>query len=183
MKYQHVFQLLSDISKKKNITFVLIGGFAVNYYKYARQTLDVDFIIKKDEFDKILVLLENAGYKMDYNQEVFSRLTSPDKPLMMDMDFMFVDEETISKIIKAGKKTDIAGCEFVVPSLEHLIALKLHAIKYNPGIRLAKDIADIISLAIINNFDVKSEKFHELCLKYASEEIYRKIMDGIDGQT
>jgi len=36
MKYDHVFQLLSYISKKKNITFILIGGFAVNYYKYAR---------------------------------------------------------------------------------------------------------------------------------------------------
>lgn len=181
MKYQYVFQLFSDISKKKNIVFVLIGGFAVNYYKYARQTLDVDFIIKKDDFDKILVLLEDAGYKIDYSQEVFSRLTSPDKPLMMDIDFMFVDEETISKIIKDGKKTNIAGCDFLVPSLEHLIALKLHAIKYNPGIRLAKDIADIINLARINNFDLKSDKFHALCLKYASEGIYQRIMDGIDG--
>lgn len=181
MKYQHVFQLLSNISKKKNIVFVLIGGFAVNYYKYARQTLDVDFVIKKDDFDKILVLLEDAGYKIDYSQKVFSRLTSLDKPLMMDIDFMFVDEETISKIIKDGKKTNIAGCDFLVPSLEHLIALKLHAIKYNPGIRLAKDIADIVNLSRINNFDLKSDKFHTLCLKYASEEIYQKIMDGIDG--
>ena len=115
MKYQHVFQLLSDISKKKNITFVLIGGFAVNHYNYARQTLDLDFLIKKDDFDKILILLEDAGYKIDYNQEVFSRLTSPDKPLMMDIDFMFVDEDTISKIIKEGEKTDVAGCECIIP--------------------------------------------------------------------
>ena len=66
-------------------------------------------------------------------------------------------------------------------SLEHLIALKLHALKYNPDTRLAKDITDIVNLAGINNFALKTEKFHELCLKYASEGIYQKIMDGIDG--
>ncbi|MEK6715698.1 MAG: nucleotidyl transferase AbiEii/AbiGii toxin family protein [Candidatus Omnitrophota bacterium] len=180
MKYQHVFQLLSDISKKKNITFVLIGGFAVSHYKYARQTMDVDFLITKDDFEKILPLLEKLDYKIDYNHEVFSRLASKDGLLMMDLDFMFVDAETLAKIVKDSQRADIAGCEFMVPSLENLIALKLHALKYNPKTRLSKDVPDIINLIKINKFDVKSEKFRELCLKFASEEIYRKILDGLD---
>jgi len=179
MSYQSVFHLLSDISKKTGVSLVLIGGFAVNYYKYTRQTVDVDFLIKEQDFQKILNLLEAASYKVDYRQEVFTRLISAESPLLMDIDFMFIDEETFAKIIKDSQKTSIAGCEFTVPSLEHLIALKLHAVKYNPKLRLAKDIPDIINLIRINKLDAKSKKFKELCLKYATEEIYQKILDGV----
>ncbi len=179
MSFQSVFHLLSDISRKTRVSFVLIGGFAVNYYKYTRQTVDVDFLIKEQNFQKILNLLEAAGYKVDYRQEVFARLISTESPLLMDIDFMFIDEETFAKIIKDSQKTSIAGCEFTVPSLEHLIALKLHAVKYNPKLRLAKDIPDIINLIRINKLDAKSKKFKELCLKYATEEIYQKILDGV----
>ena len=179
MSYQSVFQLLSDISKKTGVSFVLIGGFAVNYYKYTRQTVDVDFLVKEQDFQKILNLLEAAGYKVDYRQEVFARFTSAESPLLMDIDFMFIDVETFDKIIKDSQKTSIADCEFRVPSLEHLIALKLHAVKYNPKFRLAKDVPDIINLIIINNLDVKNEKFKELCLKYGTKEIYQNILDSI----
>lgn len=179
MAYQSIFHLVSDITKKTGIPVVLIGGFAASHYKYARQTMDVDFLIKKEDFEKILALLEKAGYKINYSQETFSRLISADGLLMMDIDFMFVDEETFAKIIKDSQKIDIAGCEFRVPSLEHLIALKLHAVKYNPKPRINKDIPDIINLIKINKVDAKSEKFKALCLKYATQEIYQKILESI----
>lgn len=179
MDYQSVFHLLSAISKKTSIPFILIGGFAINYYKYSRQTFDVDFLIKSKDFPKILDSLVAAGYKEDYKQEAFARLTSSKSPLFMDIDFMFVDKETFTKIAKDSQKTSIAGCEFRVPSLEHLIVLKLHAIKYNPNLRMAKDMPDIINLIKINKVDAKSNKFKELCLKYATEEIYQKLLEGI----
>jgi len=179
MGYENVFQLISEISQKTGVSFILIGGFAVNYYKYTRQTVDVDFLIEEENFQRILGLLEKAGYKLDYCQQAFARLIPTKNSLLMDIDFMFVDEDTFAKIIKDSQKTNIAGCDFRVPSLEHLIALKLHAVRYNPKLRLAKDIPDIINLIRINKVDVKSEKFKELCLKYGTQEIYQKILESI----
>lgn len=179
MNYESVFHLLSNISKKTGVAFVLIGGFAVNHYKFTRQTLDIDFLIKEQDFEKILDLLESAGYRLDYRQEAFARLVSTKSPVLLDIDFMFIDEETIVKIIKDSQKATITGCEFRVPSLEHLIALKLHAVKYNLKLRLHKDIPDIINLIRINKVDVKTENFKELCLKYGSQEIYQRILDSI----
>ncbi|PIP20697.1 MAG: hypothetical protein COX40_03290 [Candidatus Omnitrophica bacterium CG23_combo_of_CG06-09_8_20_14_all_40_11] len=179
MDYPSVFHLVSDISKKTGISLVLIGGFAVNFYKYTRQTVDVDFLIREQDFQKILTLLEAAGYKVNYSQEAFARLICAKSSTLLDIDFMFVEEETLAKIIKDSQEISIAGCAFSVPSLEHLIALKLHAVKYNLKLRLAKDIPDIINLIRINKLDAKSKKFKELCLKYATEEIYQKILDGI----
>lgn len=178
MKYPTIFHLVSTVSKKTNVPFVLIGGFAVNYYKVTRQTADVDFLITKDGYQKMLSLLEKEGLKENYTQEVFARLTA-EKPYFMDLDFMFVDKQTLDKIIKDGETLKIAEQKFIVPCLNHLIALKLHAIKHNPKIREFKDFLDITELIKVNKVDIKSDEFQDLCLKYGTEELYNKILDWV----
>lgn len=178
MGYPTVFHLVSSICSERKISYVLIGGFAVNYYKVTRQTADVDFLISKEDFDKIISLLEKEGFKQDYTQEVFARLTA-EKSYLMDIDFMFVDKETLDKIIKQAKEISIAGQKFLVPCLNHLIALKLHAIKYNPGIREYRDLADIIELIKVNKINIKDAKFKNLCLKYGTKELYHKILERL----
>jgi hypothetical protein len=178
MKYPTIFHLVSTVFNKANISSVLIGGFAINYYKVTRQTADVDFLITKYDFDKILAILKQLGYRQEYKQEVFSRLKGS-VSYLMDLDFMFVDKETLDKIIKDGKRINIAGRKFIVPSLNHLIALKLHAIKHNPKVRENKDLLDIIDLVKFNKVNVDSDDFKELCLKYGNEELYNKITGKI----
>ncbi|MCX5751707.1 MAG: nucleotidyl transferase AbiEii/AbiGii toxin family protein [Candidatus Saganbacteria bacterium] len=176
-KYPTIFHLISTISKKEGISCVIIGGFAINFYKVTRATADVDFLITKEDFNKILVFLEKAGYKEDYTQKVFTRLKSSDRASLMDVDFMFVDKETLDGIVKEGKEVSIAGQKFMVPSLNHLIALKLHSLKHNLKIRENKDLPDIIDLIRINKINFKGKEFKALCLKYGTEEIYCKIVE------
>jgi hypothetical protein len=178
MKYPSIFHLISDIFAKGKVNAVLIGGFALNYYKVSRSTADIDFLITQDDFAKIISLLEEEGFKKDYCQEVFARLIA-EKPHLLDADFMFVDKETMDKIIKEAKPVNIAGQRFIVPSLNHLIALKLHAIKYNPKVREYKDLLDIIELIKVNKIDVKDAEFKNLCLKYGTEELYNKITENV----
>ncbi len=173
----NVFNIISSIFAKGKVTCVLIGGFAVNYYKVSRSTADIDFLITKEDFNNILILLEEKGFRKDYEQEVFARFLG-EKPSLMDVDFMFVDKETLGKIIKDGKTISIVGESFIVPCLYHLIALKLHAIKYNPKMREYRDFADIMELIRINKVDVKDLEFKNLCLKYGREELYNKILEG-----
>jgi len=178
MDYSKIFHLISRISNKVGVTCVLIGGFAINYYKVTRQTLDVDFLVTKNDFEKMKPLLKEAGYKKDFSQKVFIRLRGK-KPFLIDVDFMFVDEETIKKIIKDGKEINIVGEKFIVPSLNNLIALKLHSIKFNPKARLLKDLPDIVNLIKINKVDFKGKQFKELCLRYATKDIYNNILDAL----
>lgn len=178
MGYPNVFHLVSAIYKKTGVSCVLIGGFAVNYYKVARHTADVDFLITKDDFAKISELLKKAGYRPYAIEEVFARFATKG-PYLMDLDFMFIDKDTLDKIVKKGRKISIAEQEFMIPSLDHLIALKLHSIKYNPKIRENKDLPDIISLIRINKVSYKSSEFRQLCDKYGTKEIYDKILDRV----
>lgn len=178
MKYPTLFHLISSIFNEKDISAVLIGGFAVNYYKVTRQTADIDFLITKDDFEKISGLLEQEGYARNDTHEVFTKLEST-KGYLMDLDFMFVDRDTLEKIVKDSKEVVIAKQKFKVPSLNHLIALKLHSIKHNPNLREYKDFPDIMELIRINKIDVKKSEFKELCLKYGTEGLYRRIIDKV----
>lgn len=178
MKHATIFHLISDMAQRKGIRCILIGGFAVNYYKVTRQTADVDFLITKEDFNKISGLLEEAGYKKDTVHGVFARFGSTN--FLMDVDFMFVDKETFDKIAIAGQEIMIAGQKFKVPSLNNLIALKLHSIKYNPKLREYRDLPDIINLIKVNNVDFKNHEFRELCLKYGTEEIYKQLLSSLE---
>ncbi len=178
MSEQSAFHLISALIQKERISCILIGGFAVNYYKVTRQTADVDFLITRKDFDRIFIYLEKAGYKMGLGQENFAQLKSS-RIALMDIDFVFVDQETLAQILQESQKVKIAKQEFFVPSLDHLTALKLHSIKYNPKIRLSRDLPDIINLIRINKVNVQGEKFKTLCLKYGTEEIYAKILEAV----
>lgn len=94
MSERSVFHLISALTRQEGVPCVLIGGFAVNYHKVTRQTADVDFLIAKEDFDKILGFLENAGYKKGLSQDNFIQLKS-NRLSLMDVDFMFVDRETL----------------------------------------------------------------------------------------
>ncbi len=176
MNERSVFHLISDLTHQEGVPCILIGGFAVNYYKVTRQTADVDFLITKEDFDRILNFLEKAGYKKGLTQDNFVQLKS-NRLSLMDIDFMFVDQETLSKIQSEGEQLKIAGQRFVVPSLNHLLALKLHSMKYNPKIRFSKDFPDIVSLIRINEVNIKDKKFRGLCLKYGTAEMYQQLLE------
>ena len=178
MKYPTVFHLVSDLIHQKGIRCLLIGGFAVNYYKVTRQTADIDFLTTKEDFEKISGLLEEEGFKREDVQEVFARLKA-EGSYLMDIDFMFVDTETLDKMIKESKEIKIAGQKLTVPCLDHLIALKMHALKYNPKVREYKDLSDIVELVRVNQVNAKGDSFKKLCLKYGTEELYRKILERV----
>jgi predicted nucleotidyltransferase len=180
MERRSIFHLISKISRQAGVNCVLIGGFAVNYYKVTRQTSDVDFMITEEDYEKIKALIKDAEYKEDQSHGNFIRLKSAGSNFFMDVDFMLVDKDTLNKILDNGKKMTISGQEFTVPSLSDLIALKLHSLKYNIKLRETKDLPDIIDLIRLNNVEYKSKDFRELCLKYGNAETYEKIIKVLE---
>ncbi|MBN2143799.1 MAG: nucleotidyltransferase family protein [Candidatus Aureabacteria bacterium] len=172
MSDKNPFDFIGDEFRRAGIIHLLIGGYAVNYYKVTRQTADIDFLIATKDLSKIEMILKKFGYQKKSADTLFARFQS-DKYLM-DLDFLFVDEETLEGLIKEGAQINIAGNKYILPSLTHLIALKLHAIKSNPE-REYRDLPDIINLVKKNHLDSSTAPFRELCLKYGTKQIYEKI--------
>ena len=180
MDYSKAFHLVAKASKKSAVPCVLIGGFAINFYKVTRDTLDIDFLITKEDFAKIKGALIIAGYTEGFATDVAVRFSN--KKETLDIDFMIVDKATREKIIKDGKEVEVVGEMLVIPSVDHLIALKLHAIKNNQKNRILKDLPDIVNLIKINKVDCKNKQFKEMCLKYSSEKIYQTILKAMSGE-
>ncbi|MEO8146197.1 MAG: nucleotidyl transferase AbiEii/AbiGii toxin family protein [Bacteroidia bacterium] len=75
-----IMQLLDS-----NVEFLLIGGYAVNYYGYGRYTGDIDFWIKPDNENKLLLL--NAFVELGRNKEDIYKMSKLDfnKPQIIFM--------------------------------------------------------------------------------------------------
>lgn len=166
MKYPTIFHLISAEFKKAKVLHILIGGFAVNYYGVSRQTADADFLIAQEDIDKATEILKKAGYKEGLGQRgVFVKLEES-KSYLLDIDFVLVDKETLDGILKEGKIFKISGKTFIVPSLNHLIALKLHSIKFNPlagGTALALQLGHRITLILKSVFLLQFYMLDQCC--------------------
>lgn len=169
-----IFETLAAEFERAKMTCLLIGGFAVNHYQVSRQTNDIDFLTTEEDFRKILGPLKKLEYEEFHRGETFVWLRSR-RPAWMIVDFMFVGPPTFERMLREGEKIKFEGTEWVVPSLEHLIALKLHAIKNNSD-RELRDMLDIVDLIKSNKFEVRTDRFKALCLKHGTQEIYEKVL-------
>src|SRR3990167_8112466 len=105
MDYSKVFHLVAEVSKRSAVPCILIGGFAINFYKVTRDTLDVDFLTTKEDFAKIKDALLIAGYAEEFATDVAIRFSN--KKDALDIDFMIVDNRTREKIIEDGKEIEV----------------------------------------------------------------------------
>lgn len=74
------------------------------------------------------------------------------------------------------------GVPVMIPSLNHLLALKLHAIRHTRGTRGVKDMGDIVTLIETNRLDVATPEFRALCGQYGTLEAYESIQRLFGGK-
>ncbi len=171
---QNVFDHIASAIKETKAHIVLIGGFAVNYYGVSRHTADVDFLTSEKDYALIFNFLKKFQYSELVRNRLFARVSSTTAEF--DLDFLFTKTDTLNGIFKAGRKVKIANHSFTVPSLLHLIALKVHSWKQEPGTREYRDFSDIVELVRRNKLHVKTKKFQDIFLKYGTKEFYDKVV-------
>ena len=120
------FKKFVDEATARGLRFLLIGGHAVSAHGYSRKTFDVDFLVCGDDSEKWREMLRGLGYECAHEQTAFMQFAStiPDAP---PLDLMRVNRDTFEKLFAASESRSALGVDTRVPSLLHLIALKLHA--------------------------------------------------------
>jgi hypothetical protein len=128
----------------------------------------ISFLFKKHDVHGVLV----GGYALIANK--VQRAT-------FDIDFLIGDARTVGKIISRGKTVVIAGESFIIPSVLHLIEMKLHSIAGNKR-RELKDFPDIAQLLTANGIDPAGEHIKELFGKYRLQDLYSRLMTVSGGK-
>jgi len=152
------------------LAFLIIGGYAVAAHGHTRATFDVDFLTRRAGRDAWLARLSGAGLKLVGETPAFAQFSQSGGGDGLDL--MFVDDSTFDRMAQASEARDFAGIQAPVPCLDHLLALKLHAIKQALPHRTSKDAEDVEILVRRNALDLHDPRYEQLFLKYGSREIY-----------
>lgn len=143
MDFKIVLDVLLKHFHDHEIRYGLIGGFALGTLGIPRATIDLDFLIHKDDLSKVNEIMEATGYECRYQSENVSQYVSLLTPLgyvdflhafktasvgMLERtkEFMLFDEKTKIKVLQP----------------EDIIGLKIQA-AVNDSERLQQEYIDI----------------------------------------
>lgn len=138
MEIQDVLSLASLSLKKMNISFALIGGFALAAHGVVRATQDIDLLVDGENKSAAKQALTAAGFKIVFENNEVVHFSGAGQ-----LDILWANRESTQGMLKRAHSIN----EFPVPvvSAEDLIGLKIQAYS-NDSKREFQDKADIQSL-------------------------------------
>lgn len=154
---------------KKDVQFVLIGGWAVYLYTKALKSKDIDIIIDYAN----LTDLESVG-KIHKNERLLKYEVKNEE---VDIDIYLPYYSNLGLPVEVVMKHTQLIQTFTVPQKEMLVATKLFAYQSRQGsAKGQKDKIDILSIIFLKGFDF--DKLYELITKYDQKSLL-KILKSI----
>ena len=156
------------------LRFLIIGGYAIAAHGYARVTFDVDLLVRRADREAWFSRLGARGLSLFGQTSAFAQFSQPEGGDGLDL--MFVDEPTFTPMWQASEEHDFGGVRARVPCLDHILALKLHALRQALPHRTARDAEDVQQLLVRHRIDLRQPRYEQLFLKYATREIYETFL-------
>ncbi len=153
--------------------FLIIGGWAVGAHGNPRATFDVDFMIRRADREVWFERATAHGLKLFRESGAFAQFT---QKVGDGFDLMFVDDQTFGKMWEASEERSFGEIKARVPCLDHLLALKLHALRQNLSHRTSKDADDVEVLLRRHEIDLNDPHYQTLFLKYGTRELYETFV-------
>ena len=72
--------------------------------------------------------------------------------------------------------TTLGGVSCKIPSVDHLLAMKFHALKYVHGVTALKYLQDVHGLLARTSRAVTDDDVRELCLRHGNQEVYERLV-------
>jgi hypothetical protein len=174
--------LFSDISRRlteRELRVLLIGGNALQAYGVVRQTLDIDWLAADQDVAEIKQTMLESGLTLAAETENFLRFNRTALGVI-DVDVLLVDRKAFESLCAASVVYELpsgpALCR--VPSLSHIIALKLHAIRNDPK-RETRDVVDIMDLIRATGDRIADGDLAALCQRFGPDGIHDRIRRGL----
>ena len=173
------FASLTALARDAGLRFLLIGGHAVSAAGYGRVTADVDLLACADDRETWSAVLTKQGYTTFKEGENFLQLSPPPAYAAWPLDLMFVAPATFEQMRAASTTVEMEGIPVPIPSRQHLIALKLHALKTGGVERQGRDFQDVVGLLRAGNLAVRSAEVRTLFERYGTMEWYEKTLAAL----
>jgi len=170
-----VLQQIVGFVRGEGHSIAVIGGFGLHAYGLSRLTYDLDLVTEAEAQDALIRFMESLGYETLYRSVGYSNHLHTRKE-MGRVDFVYVRGDSSRKIFGQAKEMIVVeDVAIPVPRPEHLIAMKVHAMKNDPG-RVHHEMADIrylLSLEGVDEDEVRAY-FERAGLKERFDELQRR---------
>ena len=172
MDFGRVLGTIGAFLEARGFPCAVCGAFALQAYGLARATQDLDFVVPLGAQEELVAFMEAEGYETLYRSPGFSNHLHADEARGR-VDFVYVAGSTSLRVFEDARPGTVAdGFAVRVPSPEHLVAMKVQAMKEDPG-RTFKEMADLEFLLRLPNIRMDEvrghferhgliERFHEL---------------------
>ena len=147
MDFEQVLRTVLAEFERQRIRYAVIGGFAVSTLGVLRATRDVDFLMHRDDLERLHAILTPLGYQRIAQTENVSHYTHPDS-VWGSLDFIHAFRVIACQMLEQANAVPIfQGAQTIrVVQPEDLIGLKVQSMANNPR-RRAKEEYDIEELA------------------------------------
>lgn len=108
MEFKLVIEKLLAEFEKAEVRYALVGGFALGALGIPRATVAVDFLVLRDDVDKVGGIMASMGYKCIYNTENLSQYTSSEQ-LFGEVDFLHAFRDASLSMIERAEQKRIFG--------------------------------------------------------------------------
>ena len=172
MDFARVLSTLAEFLEGEGIPYAVVGAFGLQAYGLGRATMDVDLVAEVGARQRVLAFLEALGYETLHVSSGYSNHLHP-VPAMGRVDFVYVGGDTGRLLFgQCSRALDLGERHLPVPRPEHLAAMKVHAMKNDPG-RTLQEMADIQFLLRLPGVDEEEvrgyferagllERYHEI---------------------
>lgn len=132
--------------------WAVVGGVALAGYGQPRMTLDLDLVTDAASQDPLVAFMESRGFNTLHRSSGYSNHLHPDRARGR-VDIVYVRDETARRLFAGLKRVPgPGGRTMAVPRPEHLIAMKVQAMRDAPD-RTWQDLADIVYLVRLEGVD------------------------------
>ena len=175
MDFDRALREIGRFLDERQVPWAVIGGLGLAALGFPRATLDLDIVVPTTVQDDLIAYLEREGFLTLHRSAGYSNHRHED-PVRGRVDVVYVRGETAEKLFSST--VEVAGPRedpLRVPKPEHLIAMKVLAIKNDPE-RALQDLADIRLLLGLPGVDAEevratfarhglAERFDELRIR------------------
>ncbi len=176
MDFKTVLKKLLTAFDEQGIRYALMGGFAIGLWGGFRSTVDLDFLVMKDDMVRVHNIMTGFGYELRYHSENVSQYTSPLK-VFGEVDFIHAFRQASLQMLQRAEVKEVFGRQMKVKTLipEDIIGLKLQAIANNPE-RERLDMADIEMLIGLHRGRLDDELLKSYFSLFNMQKVYERMI-------
>ncbi|GBD96674.1 MAG TPA: hypothetical protein ENG83_10815 [Nitrospirae bacterium] len=175
MDFKLVIEKLLTSFNEQGVHYALIGGMALGAWGVPRGTVDIDFLVNRDDMEKVDAIMQKLGYECKYKTENVSQYLSP-LNIFGEVDFLHAFRSPSLSMLQRAVDGGIFNGSITIKVLkvEDLIGFKVQAMA-NDESRKPVDLADIESLMSEHKSRIDWSVVEEYFVLFGLDELFNEL--------